>query len=421
MLSRYSATEMSTIWSDEARYRRWREVELAVLAARVEQGLCPADDYRAASDAPAPTREAVEQAEADVRHDVVAFLEAWTADMSASVAARVHRDLTSSDVVDTAQALAVRDASALIAAVGAELVLMLVDRALELRNVPCVARTHGQAAALDVVGHRLADFAHAVDRALGRIAASAHAAAVVNISGPVGTGVGLPPAVAQHVATQLNLSVPEVTTQVMFRDVTAAWVSDLALLGAVCESIATDIRLGQHDGVGELLEGRGARQEGSSAMPHKKNPITAENITGLARVLRSYVGPMLENVALWQHRDLSHSSVERIVLPDAAALAHTIAVRTAGIISGLVVDERRLKSNIDRAGAELASSRLQSQLMADGVRRGEAAEQVRELLKDEKTAIGVIDSATDEVLNSAELDRVFSRLLALRSRYAPER
>lgn len=242
----------------------------------------------------------------------------------------------------------------------------------------------------------------------------------MKVSGPVGNGVGLPPALTEHVAAQLGLSNPPVTTQVVFRDAIAAWVADLAVLGAVCESVATDIRLGQHDGVHELEEPRGRAQEGSSAMPHKRNPVAAENITGLAKLLRGYVGPVLESVALWQHRDISHSSVERVVLPDAAAVAQTVLKRTTRMVTGLQVSAAQVLANIERAGAELASSRLLVRLLADGVRRPEAAARVRELIADDAVAATDLDAAAAEVLASDELDRVFDGVRALRDRHTPQ-
>lgn len=363
----------------------------------------------------------VEAVEEKVRHDVVAFLDAWTGGMDASAAGHVHKHLTSSDIVDTAQAIALVEATDLILAAGQRLVVALADRALEHRGTLCVARTHGQAAALDVVGHRFADFAFAADRGLARLRDTRFAIAVVNVSGPVGTGGHLPPSLVRDVADTLRLEVPPVTTQVLFRDSIAAWVTNLALLGAVCESAATDIRLGQHDGIAELAEPQHPGQQGSSAMPHKRNPITAENITGLARLLRGYVGPALEDIALWQHRDISHSSVERVVLPDAAALCEHAVNATARMVTGVIVDREALRANIDRAGTELVSSLLQTELQSTGVPRKAAADLVRERLAGGVVPAEEVQRAASQLLQSESLAAQFDQVAALRDHYSAPR
>jgi adenylosuccinate lyase len=417
LIPRYTTFEMSDIWSDESRLSRWRDVELAVLEARVGAGLTSAALLKDARDAPMPTPRDVEILEETVRHDVVAFLSCWTARMDPLAATHVHRDLTSSDVVDTALGLALQAAARLIRGAGQDLLVGLCDLALDLRDVLCVGRTHGQAAAFDVMGHRFADFAFALDRSLTRFASSSVQVGLVKLSGPIGTGARLGPALVANVADSLGLAVPDVTTQIVFRDGIAAWVADIALLGAVCEAIATDVRIGQHDGVQELHELRVSGQEGSSAMPHKRNPIMAENITGLARLLRSYVGPALEDVALWQHRDLSHSSVERVILADAAAIAETILRRTGEMVAGLEIDTENVRANIDRAGALLASSLIRSHLLRDGSPHQDVAHTVRQRLAEDAVSAAEIEAAAAEVLASRELDRVFGNVIALRSRY----
>lgn len=418
MLSRYTSDEMAAVWSDEARYGRWRHVELAVLAAQVSASTVPPEVLAEAEAVPVPSPAQVDAVEAEVRHDVVAFLDAWTTSMHAATAGHVHRLLTSSDTVDTAQAIALAEATDLIAAAGRRLVIALADKALEHRATLCVARTHGQPATFAVVGHRFADFACATDRALERLARTRTAVAVANISGPVGAGIDLPPALVAQIAKALGLGIPPTTTQVVFRDTIAAWTADLAVLGAVCEAVATDVRLGQHDGVAELAERRSSRQVGSSAMPHKRNPIAAENITGLGRLLRSYVGPAIEDVALWQHRDISHSSVERVVLPDSAALCERALAATAKMVEGLAVDHDAVAANIERAGAVLASNRLQAELMRHGARRAEAASALRERLDAGTVAAADVEASAAEVLASETMAETFATITELRARYA---
>lgn len=414
MLGRYTSEAMATIWSDAARYSRWRDVELTVLAAQVRRGEAPPEALEAATAVRTPSNAEVEVIEADVRHDLIAFLDAWTADMDDATASHIHRNLTSSDIVDTAQATALAQATELILEAGRRLIFALVDRALEHRRTLCVARTHGQPAAFDVLGHRFADLAFATDRAVTRLADTLDLVAVANISGPVGTGSGLPPEVVVYVADTLGLGIPPTTTQVVFRDSIAAWVADLALLGAVCEAVATDIRIGQHDGIAELAEPRSDSQEGSSAMPHKRNPIAAENITGLARVLRGYTGPALEDLALWGHRDISHSSVERVILPDAAALCEHLVMRTADVVEGVVVDGDACQANIDRAGAVLASSLELVKAQRGGLGRAAAAAFVRQRLGDGLVTREDIDQAALEALESPALADTFARVTRLR-------
>lgn len=417
MLSRYTSDAMAALWSDEARYARWRRVEIEVVRARVAAGMTPPETLAAVTGTPAPTVAEVADVEAQVHHDVVAFLYAWTDRMNPGVAGHIHRNLTSSDVVDTAQAIALGTATDLILTQARRLIVSLADKALQHRRTLCVARTHGQPAALDVVGHRFADFALAVDRGATRLEATRRQLTVANLSGAVGTGDGLPLEIADQAARSQGLTLADVTTQVVFRDATAAWVADLALLAATCEAVATDIRIGQHDGVAEMAEPWQPGQEGSSAMPHKRNPVSAENIVGISRLLRGYVQPALESVALWQHRDISHSSVERVVLPDAAALAEHILRMTVRVVDGLHIDPDIITANIDRAGALLLSNRLLNQHLAAGVPRREAMAAVRRQVVDLAGA-EEFKEATKEVLASDHLNRAFAAADTLRRRHA---
>jgi adenylosuccinate lyase len=418
MLSRYATDAMAAIWSDEAKYARWRQVEIAVIEARVAVGLTSAEVLAAVLETQAPTVAEVTAVEEQVRHDVLAFLYAWTDQMDPAIAAHIHRDLTSSDVVDTAQAVALGTATELIVERARRLIVSLADKALEHRATLCVARTHGQPAALDVVGHRFVDFALAMERSVARLEATRQQMMVANLSGPVGTGIGLPVELASRAAQSLGLALPEVTTQVVFRDVIAAWIADLAVLGATCEAVATDVRIGQHDGVAEMAEPRKAGQEGSSAMPHKRNPVGAENIVGIARLLRGYVQPALESIALWQHRDISHSSVERVVLPDAAALAEHIVNATVCVVDGLHIDQDMLAANIDRAGAQLVSSKLLNRQLNVGAPRREAIVRVREQVESNTVGMAELQAAADEVLASERLALAFASVSDLRERHA---
>lgn len=422
MLERYSSPAMSKIWSTSSTYERWRRVELAVVEARVAVGRTPDTVLSALRGQPAPSIDAVAAIEEEVRHDLVAFLYAWTDDVDPQTAGHAHQDLTSSDVVDTALSLALRDATDLVLDAGHELVIALCDCALAHRKTVCVARTHGQAAAPSVFGHRIADFAFAADRAVRRLSAARDQAALINITGPVGTGVGLGPEITDRVAAILGLGRPLATTQVLFRDHIASWVLALALLAATCEAVATDVRIGQHDGINELAEARAPRQQGSSAMPHKANPITSEQICGLARVLRGYVGPTLEDVALWQHRDITHSSVERVILPDASALSEHLCRSTARLVSNLSINASTMMENVRRAGEQLASSRALSYHLGGGIARREAVESVRDMRRSsvappEAVSVPTLAVAIEEMLESATLSRCFNNVAVLRRGY----
>jgi adenylosuccinate lyase len=422
VLERYSSPEMRTIWTTESTYERWRQVELAVVEARVAVGQTSDGVLSTLRQQPPPSADAVAAIEEEVRHDLVAFLYAWTEGLAPDIAGHVHRDLTSSDVVDTALSLAIRAATDLVLKAGCELIVALCDCALTHRETVCVARTHGQAAAPTVFGHRIADFAFAVDRVVSRLAAASREASLANITGPVGTGAGLGSEIAGRVARTLDLQLPPAATQVLFRDNVAAWIFALVMLASVCEAIATDVRIGQHDGVDELAEARAVRQEGSSAMPHKANPVTAERICGLARVMRGYVGPALEDIALWQHRDITHSSVERVILPDASALAEHLCQSTAHLVANLRVQADVMMGNVHRAGERLASSRVLSHRLAVGVSRRDAAQGMRDEGWPPSSTIESVQTPTvaatiDEMKASTTLADCFDGVERLRRQY----
>ncbi|MDX6636688.1 MAG: adenylosuccinate lyase, partial [Solirubrobacterales bacterium] len=316
MISRYTREEIGAIWTDERRMQGWLEVELAATDAWAAGGVVPADAAAACRQRAAFTVEAVAERERTTGHDVAAFIDI----VSASIGPEgrwIHYGLTSSDVLDTALALQMREAGRIVVA-GAEAFRdALVQRALEHRDTLCVGRTHGIHAEPTTFGLRLAGFAFEADRNLKRLGDAFEHAAVGKLSGAVGTFATVPPAIESHVMDALGLRAEDVSTQVVPRDRHAAVLSAVALAGAGLERFATEVRNLQRTEVGEVLEPFGAGQKGSSAMPHKRNPILSERITGLARVLRGYAQAGLENVALWHERDISHSGAERVILPDA--------------------------------------------------------------------------------------------------------
>jgi adenylosuccinate lyase len=363
---------MAAIWSDQHTLELWREVELAVLEAWTHAGAAPASTLAAARAVPAPLRREVIEEERRTRHDVVAFVNVWTATMPQPVASWVHRGVTSSDIVDTATGLRLARVSDLLVAAADRLVAVLRDHALAHQHTVQVGRTHGQHAAPTVWGLRVADFAFAMARCRDRLVQARGSVAMAKVSGPVGSYAGVSPDLEQRVAGTLRLLPSPVSTQVVMRDSIAHWMSCLALLASVCEAVALEVRHGARSEVAELAESFSSGQAGSSAMPHKRNPVTSEKICGLARVVRGYVNPVLEGVALWHQRDISHSSVERVCLPDASAISEHLLISTAELVSDLVVDSDRMRDNLTAAGSTVFSHAALTVLLDSGLDRRRA-------------------------------------------------
>ena len=373
MIERYTRPEMGQVWSDAHKYQLWARVETLVLAAHAKAGTVPASAVGPVRAAPPPTPEAVAEVEAVTDHDVIAFLTAW-ADNTAprQAAAYVHYGMTSSDLLDTALALQLAEATDLLVAGATRLVAVLREHALAHRGTLRVGRTHGIHAEPDVWGHRVADFAFAMARSRDRLARARDAVAVGKLSGPVGTYSNIDPAIEASVMAELGLRPADVSTQVVFRDGIAEWISALAVTATVCEAIALEIRHGQRTEVRELAEPFRVGQKGSSAMPHKRNPIRAERIGGIARIVRGYVTPVTEGIPLWHERDISHSSTERIALPDAAIATDYLLHLTTSVMQGLVVDGARMRANLESTGGLIYTSSILLELVAAGMSREDA-------------------------------------------------
>jgi adenylosuccinate lyase len=373
MIERYTLPEMGRVWSEAHKYELWCRVELLVLEAHARAGTVPAESVEPVRSAPPPTPAAVAAIEAVTEHDVIAFLTAW-ADNTAprSAAAFVHYGMTSSDLLDTALAMQLAEATDILVAKATQLVAVLRDHALEHAGTLRAGRTHGIHAEPDSWGHRVADFAFAMARSRDRLLRAREAVAVGTLSGPVGNYSNIDPAIEAAVMPALGLRPAEVATQVVMRDGIAEWVSALALLATVCEAVALEVRHGQRTEVRELAEPFRAGQKGSSSMPHKKNPIRSERIAGLARVIRGYVTPVTEGIPLWHERDISHSSVERVALPDAAIATDYVLHLTTGLMSGLTVDAARMRANLDAAGGLIYSGAVLLELVSEGMTREDA-------------------------------------------------
>ena len=373
MIGRYTLPEMGRVWGDAHKYELWCRVETLVLAAHARAGTVPADSVQPVMAAAPPAPEAVAAVEAVTDHDVIAFLTAWADNTTPrSAAAYVHFGMTSSDLLDTALAVQLTEATDILLAKSDRLVAVLRDHALAHRDTLRPGRTHGIHAEPDTWGHRVADFAFTAARSRDRLRRARDAVAVGKLSGPVGTYSNISPGIEAEVLPELGLRPADAASQVVMRDGIAEWAAALALAATVCETVALEIRHGQRTEVRELAEPFGTGQKGSSAMPHKKNPTRSERACGLARLVRGYVTPVMEGVPLWHERDISHSSVERVALPDAAIAVDYLLNLTAGLVEGLVVDAARMRANLDATGGLIYSSAALLELVASGLAREDA-------------------------------------------------
>lgn len=371
MIERYSLPEMSAVWSEPHRLALWQRIESLAAEAWAAEGTVPAAAAAAVAAAPPVDPEAWKAREAETRHDVAAFVDV----LSASVGEHgrwVHYGLTSSDVLDTALAVQLGEASGLLLARTASLFDALRRRAAEHRHTVTVGRTHGMWAEPTTFGHKLAGFGFETARAHRRLRTAARAVAVGKLSGPVGNHSTVPPQVERHVLEALGLEPEDAATQVVARDRHAEFVCALAVVGASLERLATEVRHLQRPEVGEAAEAFSEGQKGSSAMPHKHNPILSENVVGMARLLRGYATAAMENVALWHERDISHSSVERVILPDACLVLDFALARTTRIVEGLVVNPERMRANLEAAQGTVFSHAALLALIRSGSGRDEA-------------------------------------------------
>jgi adenylosuccinate lyase len=377
VIARYTREEAGAVWTDERRMSAWLAVELAATNAWAAEGAVPAEVAAACRDRAAFTVDAVSERERTTGHDVAAFVDVVAGSIGEE-GRWLHYGLTSSDVLDTALALQLREAGQVVAAGARAYRDALIDRALEHRETLCVGRTHGVHAEPTTFGLRLAGFAFEADRNLSRLEGAFAQAAVGKLSGAVGTYASVPPAVERRVMDALGLGSEDIATQVVPRDRHALVLTSIALAGAGLERFATEVRNLQRTEVREVEEPFGAGQKGSSAMPHKRNPILSERVTGLARVLRGYSQTGLENVALWHERDISHSGAERVVLPDATILIDYMQHLSTRVVSEMTVHVDRMRSNLELTHGALFSQRALTALVEAGMTRDDAYRLVQE-------------------------------------------
>ncbi|MDP9228388.1 MAG: adenylosuccinate lyase [Actinomycetota bacterium] len=406
MIERYTREEIGRVWTQQRKLDTWLEVELAATDAWAEEGVVPAEDAAAVRERAAFTPEAVDERERTTNHDVAAFVDV----VSESIGEQgrwLHYGLTSSDVLDTALGLQLGEAGDVVVAGARAYRDALIAKAREHAGTICVGRTHGVHAEPTSFGLRLAGFAFEADRNLKRLTAAFEQAKVGKLSGAVGSYASVPPSVEQRVMDRLGLRREDVSTQVVPRDRHAVILAQIATAGAGLERFATEIRNLQRTEVREVEEPFGAGQKGSSAMPHKRNPITAERITGLARVLRGYAQVGFENIALWHERDISHSGAERVVLPDATIGLDYMQHLATRVAEGMTVHAERMKQNLELTHGALFSQRALTALVESGMKRDDAYRVVQESAQrawDEGTNFKQLIS---EAAPDLDLDSVF--------------
>lgn len=409
MISRYSREEMASIFSERARFSRWLDVELLAVEARVRMGEVPVEDLTQIKEKAAFDVARIAEIEAIRHHDVVAFVENVRENVG-DAGRHVHFGMTSSDVLDTATAVALRDAGDLLVEGVGRLTQTIRTRALEHRDSLMAGRTHGIHAEPTTFGLKLAGWAFELSRDRDRLRRARDAVAVGKLSGAVGSYSQLPPEVEAYVCERLGLGIEPAATQVTARDRHAEYLSAIAITGASLERFAQEIRHLQRTEVREAREPFTAGQKGSSAMPHKRNPIVCERICGLARLLRAYAQTGTENIALWHERDISHSSVERVTLGDSAILLDYMLDRMKWVMEGLVVDTERMLLNLEASYGLVHSQTVLTALLAKGtLQREEAYEMVQRnalLAWDEgRPLIGLLKSDRD-VLEHLEADEI---------------
>jgi adenylosuccinate lyase len=372
VIPRYTLPEMAAVWSEERKLELWLRIEILACEGWARLGRIPAEDVAAIrSRAQVPTPERVAEIERVTNHDVAAFVQA-AAEGLGPEGRWIHFGLTSSDLLDTALALQMRGACDLVLAKVERLLAVVVRRALEHRDTICVGRTHGVHAEPTAFGHKLALWAFELDRDRERVRRAREAVSVGKLSGVVGTYSQIDPAVEEYVCAQLGLRPADAASQVVQRDVHAEFVWALAATAATLEKIGLEVRHLARTEVREVQEPFGAGQKGSSAMPHKRNPVIAERVCGLARLVRSNLQAALEDVALWHERDISHSSVERVILPDSSIAVDYMLHLCVGLIDGLLVFPDRMLANLEDTGGLVYSQAVLLALVDAGLSRDEA-------------------------------------------------
>ena len=417
MIERYTRPAMGRIWTEENKYRCWLQVESAASTVLAEDGVIPAGAAEAIATKASFSVARIQEIEAEVKHDVIAFTTAVAETLKnhglEAESRWLHYGLTSNDIVDTAQALQIKEASDLIRVGLLALLAVLKRRAVEFKHTPTIGRTHGIHAEPTTFGLKLLNWYAEMERNIARFDAAAEDMRVGKLSGAVGTFGHLKPEHEERICERLGLKPAPVATQVIQRDRHAAYISTLAIIGSTLDKVAVEVRHLQRTEVREAQEYFSEKQKGSSSMPHRKNPITSEQISGLARVLRGNAQAAFENIPLWHERDISHSSVERVIFPDSTILVDYLLAKTTDLIDRLLVYPERMKKNLESTGGLIFSGQLLLDLAEAGMLREDAYRVVQShamrawkedlVFRDQVTR----DPAIAALLNPEKLDRTF--------------
>jgi len=412
MIARYTRPEMGKLWDIENKYQKWLDVEIAVCQAWTESGEIPKDIMRTIREKARFDIKKIDEIEKVVKHDVIAFLTSVAQSLGPE-SRFIHKGLTSSDILDTALALLMRNASDIIIDDIQALMNVTKEQAYKYKDTPMIGRSHGVHAEPMTFGLKFALWYEDMRRNMTRMKKAREVISIGKLSGAVGTFSNIPPAIEEKVCKKLGLRPETVATQIVQRDRHAEYLTTLALIAASVEKIAVEIRHLQRSEVLEAEEPFMAGQKGSSAMPHKRNPIGCENLSGLARLVRSNAMAALENVALWHERDISHSSVERVIIPDSTILVDYMLDRLKGILEGLHVYPKKMKENMAKSYGLFNSQRVLLALIDKGLRRDEAYDLVqRNAMKSWKTGVQfkkllLTDKETKKYLTAKEIGNIF--------------
>lgn len=414
MIDRYSREEMKKIWDLNSKFQYYLDVEIAVAEAYADLGTFPKEDIAELKKKASFNLERIDEIEAEVKHDVIAFLTCVNESLG-DLAKYMHVGMTSSDVIDTAFALQIQDSGKIILNNLDETIQSMKELAEKHRNTVCIGRSHGIHAEIMTFGVKVCSWIDILERQRANFIHALDEIRVGQISGPVGTYSNIPPEVEEITCKKLGLMPARISTQIIARDYHAYFMQSLALIASVIEQFATEIRHLQRTEVLEVEEGFGKKQKGSSAMPHKKNPVLSENLCGLARVVRANSIVALENIPLWHERDISHSSAERIIFPDSFMLVDFMLDRFNGIVKNLVVHEKNMLKNTNKFGGIVYSQRVLLKLIEKGLTREEAYRLVQRNALDAFENDGdfrinlLNDKDVEKLLTPSEIDAIFNK------------
>ena len=430
MIDRYSREEMTKIWDLNSKFQYYLDVEIAVAEAYADMGTFPKDDVEKLKQKATFNVKRIDEIEAEVKHDVIAFLTCVNESLG-DLAKYMHVGMTSSDVIDTAFALQIQDSGKIILSDLDETIQSMKDLAKKHKNTICIGRSHGVHAEIMTFGVKICNWIDILERQRANFIHALDEIRVGQISGPVGTYSNISPEIEALTCKKLDLMPARISTQIIARDYHAYFMQSLALIASVIEQFATEIRHLQRTEVLEVEEGFGKKQKGSSAMPHKKNPVLSENLCGLARVVRANSIVALENIPLWHERDISHSSAERIIFPDSLTLVDFMLNRFNGIVKNLVVHEKNMLKNTEKFGGIVFSQKVLLKLVEKGLTREDAYRMVQRnaldafendgdfrvnLVNDKEITKYLTPVEIDEIFNKEEflknINEIYSRILA---------